>query len=101
MQEFLITVKDKYDIILIDTPPVGAVTDASVLAPQCDGIVFVIKAASTPRERITHSLKLLQRSQIKTIAGVLNQIPVEGGYGYYYYYYYYSYYYGSDDNKKR
>ena len=65
------------------------------------GIVFVIKAASTPRERIADALKLLQRSQVKTIAVVLNQIPVEGGYGYYYYYYYYSYYYGSDDNKKR
>ncbi|MDD3626891.1 MAG: polysaccharide biosynthesis tyrosine autokinase, partial [bacterium] len=101
MIEFLNEVRGKYDIVLIDSPPVGAVTDASVLAPQCDSVLFVIKAASTARERVNHSLKLIQRSQVKTIAAVLNQIPVEGGYGYYYYYYYYTYYYGSDDEKKK
>ncbi|MCB6771224.1 AAA family ATPase, partial [Veillonella atypica] len=42
MKEFLKEAKEQYDIILLDTPPVLAVTDAQVLTNQCDGTILVV-----------------------------------------------------------
>ena len=49
MDELLLEAYNMFDIILIDTPPVLAVTDAQILANKCDGIVLVVRSENRKR----------------------------------------------------
>ena len=45
-------IKDMYDYVIIDTPPILAVTDPQIMANKCDGVVFVLARGKTPRGSI-------------------------------------------------
>ncbi len=90
-----------FDLVVIDTPPVGPVIDAMVVAQFVDKVVFVVKWASTARELVGRAFKQIQSSGGKQAAGiVLNQVVEKeaqkyGKYAYGYYYgnrYYKQYY---------
>ena len=85
--------------ILIDSPPITAVTDAVVLAKIADGLVMVISAGETPREIIQNGLRQLQSVNAHVLGAVLN--GVEMGRDSIYYYQYYYYYYGEEREKKK
>jgi capsular exopolysaccharide synthesis family protein len=95
MHDRLDELRSRYDLILIDTPPIIAVTDAVLLGRMTDGILLVIRCASTPREAARHALSILENSSVPILGGILNDVDVARHYGgYYYYNYYYHYYYG-------
>ena len=81
---------EHYDRVIFDSPPLGAVTDAAVLAPQVDAALVVVKAHRTTREALSSALRQLRDVGAKVVGGVLNDIdPRRKGYGSGDYYYYY------------
>ena len=90
--------KDKYDYVLIDTPPLGAVIDAAVIAPICDGTIIVI-AADKSSYKVAQGVKdQLIRGNCKILGTVLNMAENKRRlhrYGNC------STYYGADGEKKR
>ncbi|WP_129626548.1 CpsD/CapB family tyrosine-protein kinase [Candidatus Oscillochloris fontis] len=70
------------DIVLIDTPPVVAVTDAAVLAPKTDGVLLVLQAGHTRRDRAREARQILEKVKAHIIGVVLNNARLEGGYSY-------------------
>ena len=101
MRELVGELKSQYDVILFDSPPVIAVTDAAVLGSILDGVVVVIRSGQTDREATIRANTLLQNVHAQIIGALLNDVDVRNAYGYYRYYYYYHYYYGKEDGKKR
>lgn len=71
------------DIVLFDTPPVTAVTDAAVLATRLDGVLLVLQAGKTRRERAREARRLLEKVKANIIGVVLNNARLATNYGYY------------------
>jgi succinoglycan biosynthesis transport protein ExoP len=93
MGRLLQSLRHRADFILIDAPPLLAVTDAMTLAPFVDGVLFVADAGTTTRGSITHALKQLTQVNAPLIGAVLNNFdPARGpAYSYYGYRSYYTY----------
>ncbi len=98
MQSLLEELKKRYDYIFIDSPPVNMVTDAVVLAPSSDGVLFLVRANQSERGAVTHALDQLEYAKAKVLGFVLNGLERERsyyGYGKRRYKRYFSYgYYG-------
>ena len=93
-QELLAGMGEKYDTIIIDSPPVQLVSDAVVLASMATGVVFVLRADSTPFQLAKRGIRTLQRGGANVYGIVLNQANFKneeyyGGYGKYNYHAYY------------
>lgn len=86
MKEFFAQAQEKYDMIIFDTPPVLAVTDAQILANQCDGTILVVTSGKTEVEPAQKAKELLQAAQAKILGVVLNRVKIDGNNQYYYYY---------------
>jgi non-specific protein-tyrosine kinase len=71
------------DMVLFDTPPVIAVTDAAVLATRVDGVLLVFQAGKTSRERARRTREILEKVKANIIGVVLNGAELDQGYGYY------------------
>jgi protein-tyrosine kinase len=85
MRELLKELYETFDIILFDTPPVLAVTDAQILANLCDGSILVIRSGGTEVEAAQKSKDLLEAAKGKLLGVVLNQKKQEKGEYFYYY----------------
>ncbi|PDW03913.1 CpsD/CapB family tyrosine-protein kinase [Candidatus Viridilinea mediisalina] len=70
------------DIVLFDTPPVVAVTDAAALAPRVDGVLLVLHAGHTRRDRAREARQLLEKVKANIVGVVLNGAKQERGYTY-------------------
>jgi len=82
--------QEEVELVVIDSPPVLAVTDASVLAPRVDGVLLIIKPGKTKLEAARQTVQQLQRVGANVIGVVLNEVdPKSRRYGYYYRYEYY------------
>ncbi|VBB43631.1 GumC2 (modular protein) [uncultured Desulfatiglans sp.] len=102
MADLLAELRKRYDRILIDSPPITAVTDSVILSKYVDGVVLVIRAGDTVREVAKNALNQLQAVGAHILGGILNAVDIgKDKYYYYYYYQYYHYYYGDDGEKKR
>ena len=78
---------ETYDYVLIDSPPVLAVADASILATQVDGVILVIRSAGTRIDLAKEAKDQLLKANANIIGTVLNQLKMESkDYQYYYYY---------------
>jgi len=95
MANLLNNLKEKFDIILIDSPPVMAVADASILASKVDGIMLVYRVGKTARSVLVRTKTQLIESGGSVKGIILNNISpeIELRYGYYYHYKYYGKYY--------
>ncbi len=100
MTRTLEELKAMYDIVLFDSPPIIAVTDAAVLSSRLDGVILVLKSGQTDREATFRAVTLLKNVNTRILGALLNGVQIESLYGSYYYYYHY-YYYGKDGEKKR
>ncbi|MCZ4495843.1 MAG: Tyrosine-protein kinase EpsD, partial [Thermoleophilia bacterium] len=80
--EFLQTLATMYDYVLVDSPPVGAVTDASVLASQVDGVLFVVNYKFRTRRPAHGALKTLEQVGANVLGIVLNEVPAVRGASY-------------------
>ncbi|MEW6156843.1 MAG: polysaccharide biosynthesis tyrosine autokinase [Verrucomicrobiota bacterium] len=89
MMEFLERVRGKYDRVLLDCPPVSAVSDPLVISAMSDGVVYVTKFNKIRREHARKSIQRIQNAGIHIMGVVLNDIDFEGKDSYYYSYYYY------------
>ena len=84
------TAKQEYDIVIIDSPPLGSVIDSAIIAPKCDGVVLVIEAGSTSAKSASEVVKQLEMTGCKILGCVLNKVSPKGkSYSYKYKYRYY------------
>ncbi|NTU81162.1 MAG: CpsD/CapB family tyrosine-protein kinase [Chloroflexales bacterium] len=74
--------RSEADIVLFDTPPAVAVTDAAVLAPRVDGVLLVLQAGHTRRDRAREARQLLEKVKANIVGVVLNGAKLERGYSY-------------------
>ncbi|MCX6028928.1 MAG: polysaccharide biosynthesis tyrosine autokinase [Chloroflexi bacterium] len=87
------------DLVIFDSPPVLAVTDAAVLGRQVDGVLLVADAGQTREQALAHAAQELRKTGANLLGVALNRLDTRrGGYYYYYYYYYYS---GDEHGEKR
>ncbi|MBN2028715.1 polysaccharide biosynthesis tyrosine autokinase [bacterium] len=100
MEKLLEKASAQFDILLFDSPPVIAVTDAAVLATKLDGVVLVIKSGETNKDAILRSRVLLENVNAKIFGILVNGVNIDNMYGSTYYYYQY-YYYGDGKHKKK
>ena len=89
MGELLDILKTRYDRILLDSPPISAVSDPLMIASMTDGVVFVTKFNKIRREHARKAVQRLDNAGIHILGVVLNDIDFEGKDSYYYSYYYY------------
>jgi capsular exopolysaccharide synthesis family protein len=99
MRELLEEARKHYDRIVIDSPPITAVTDAVLLSKLVDGVVVVIRSGVTHRQVVKNGLAQLQGVGAHILGAVLNGVSM--GRDSYYYYQYYYYYYGADGEKRK
>nr|WP_309098421.1 CpsD/CapB family tyrosine-protein kinase [Fredinandcohnia onubensis] len=85
MDQFLNDVKDSFDVVVFDTPPVLAVTDGQVLANKVDGVVLVVSSGKTETEAALKAKETLMNSKAKLLGVVLNNIKRTESQYYYYY----------------
>ncbi len=95
MQNFLNTMKPKFEYIIIDSPPLATVTDAELLSSYVDGTVVVSLANKTRLDLLINTIDTLNKINDSFIGVVLNNFDYQATYGSYYKYYYY--YYGSSE----
>lgn len=91
MEQLLDQAGKAYDYVLIDLPPVLAVTDAALLGNLADGVVLVVRSGMVAPEEVQEAKKRLQAGKANILGVVLNGVPQQHkgyGYGYYYYDYY-------------
>jgi succinoglycan biosynthesis transport protein ExoP len=86
-KEFVGTLGQHFDWVIIDSPPVMAVTDSSVVAHVATGVVFVIGSDMTSRHTAQRSLEQLRNANAKVIGAILNRVDL-AHHGYYYSQYY-------------
>jgi capsular exopolysaccharide synthesis family protein len=98
--EGLAALRQKYEHIIIDTPPVLGLSEACDLLPWVDGVVLVIWAKYTPMREVKASLELLRANRAKFLGCVLNRVDLSNAGDYYHYYYYSDYYYRSYHSKE-
>ncbi len=99
MDELFAKLREEYDYIIVDSPPIIAVTDALIISKKVDQLILVIRVNSTEREIIEQAKSLLHNIDMKAAGVVVNGIEVKKYYSGYKYYYYYYYYYYTDDEK--
>ena len=99
MHDLLERLKKDYDRILIDSPPVIAVTDAAILSKEVDGTILVVAANQTNKDALQRAKGLLDNIKTNLIGLVLNGVDISGVYGSYYYYYHH--YYAKPGKKKK
>ncbi|MCP3761385.1 CpsD/CapB family tyrosine-protein kinase [Domibacillus sp. A3M-37] len=85
MNEFLGKALDEFDYILFDTPPILSVTDAQVLANQCDGSIFVVNSGKANIDKTRKAKEVLQSAKAKVLGVVLNNREIKDFNSYYYY----------------
>lgn len=88
MAELIEEVKADVDVVVIDAPPIVAMSDVLQLAPLADGVIVVARAGATTRESATHAREILEGVQANILGVVLNGVSPSDSYGYYDYYSY-------------
>lgn len=84
MAEILALLRGSAEYVLIDTPPIIAVTDAAVLAPRADGVLLVINAGKTRRDLAVKARDMLRQVNANLLGVVLNNAQIDkSAYAYY------------------
>lgn len=91
MSDLLELLKNRYDIIILDSTPLQAVTDAQILSTKVDGTILVVRAEKTKIDATIEAKNLLDKVGANIIGTVLHAVPNNRSKYYYYY--------GSEENK--
>lgn len=86
MKPLLQELKDRYEIVIFDGPPLIAVTDSALLAPLVDGVLLVVQAGETRTDMAQEAKSILQNTGGRIIGCVLNGVRRKNGEYHYYYY---------------
>jgi capsular exopolysaccharide synthesis family protein len=84
--ELMNQLKEKYDKIVIDLPPILAAADALIIAKHADGLILVVRAGKTQKHSLKVALENIQTSDTKLLGLIINDINEKSS-NYYYYYY--------------
>lgn len=87
MRELLVQLSGEADLIVVDSPPLHAVTDAAVLAAEVDGTLLVIHAGRTRRGAVAQAREALDKVGANILGAALNRLTERSARGYYYRYY--------------
>lgn len=86
MQALIASVKESYDVVIIDVPPILAVSGTQALVSHLDGVVLVVRMGQTEKAGLKRSVELLKLAQANTLGYVMNDADADGdsayGYGY-------------------
>jgi protein-tyrosine kinase len=93
MKQFIQQVREDYDMVFLDAPPVGNVTDAAIISTIVDGTILVASSGTVEIDALKRAKELLDKVNAHIIGVVLNKLDKNAKGNYYYYYYYY---YGED-----
>jgi capsular exopolysaccharide synthesis family protein len=99
-KELLDAIRKEYDFVVIDTPPLLAVTDPCVVAPRVDGLYLTLRLSKNGRPQAERAKEILTTLGAKVLGVVINDLPKRsgaGGYGYGEYLYGYSQGYSSSE----
>lgn len=85
MTNLLESLKDTFDYIILDTPPVQVVTDSQILSTKADGTILVVRSEKTKRDSVQNAINLLRKVNANIIGTVLNGVDITRNKYYYYY----------------
>lgn len=88
------TLREQFDYIIIDTPPLGSVIDSAIVAKECDGVVVVMQTRTIGRSFADRVIDQLRKADCNILGVVLNKVEIGGKYYGKYYGRYYGKYYG-------
>ncbi|MCW2852145.1 MAG: lipopolysaccharide biosynthesis [Nocardioides sp.] len=97
MEKLLGDLREEFDVVILDAPPLLPVTDAAILSAQADGALIVVRHGKTTRDQLSHAIERIEAVDAKPVGVVINLAPAKRkgrsyGYGYGYGYTYgYSY----------
>jgi polysaccharide biosynthesis transport protein len=100
LRTMLDALKDKYDFILLDSPPILGVTDAAILASEADGVLLVVQYRKYPKIISLRAKRMIENAGGHLMGAVLNNINIMRDDYYYYYHYTTKKYYGSTKHEK-
>jgi len=102
MLTFVKSVEKEWDMVLFDSPPLVAVTDANMISREIDRIVLVIKVGQTDKKAFHHTISNLTNIDAPLGGIIMNAVTNKSSYGSYYYYYYHQYYnyYGTNQDSE-
>ncbi len=89
MREFLMEMKKSFDLVVLDSAPIIAVTDSEILCRLADATILVVSADTTESQLMEKSVELIKSGSSSFIGTVLNNFNYRSNYGSYYKYYYY------------
>ena len=92
MREFIKVLESNWDMVLFDSPPLVAVTDANLISKGIDQIILVVKVGQTDKKAFHHTVQNLSNINAPLGGIILNAVDNKSSYGSYYYYYYQNYY---------
>ena len=96
--ELIKKLKEKYDYVLIDTPPLGSMIDAAIIAAEADGTIMLIEYNTIDYNKALKVKEQLEKANARILGVVLNKIPKKE---YRDYYYDYNYHYRENSKKRR
>ena len=101
MQAMVDTLRQKFDFVIFDAPPVSVVTDAAVIGRYVDGAIFVVRSDYAPTDAVRGAVKKLQDAGVRVLGSVLTRYDMKkalkGSSYAYSYAYNYNYAYGKQD----
>jgi protein-tyrosine kinase len=77
MQVLLAQVREQYDLVIVDTPPVNIITDAAVLAAKADGVILVARVGVTEAQALAYAVEQLRNVRAPLLGVVLNDIDLQ------------------------
>ncbi len=89
MNELFGELRDLYDVIIVDSPPLTAGVDPFILGTVTGALLVVLRTGHSHRDITGAKLEVLDRLPIRLLGAVLNDVPRGAAYGYYAYYSYY------------
>ncbi|MGH7555157.1 MAG: polysaccharide biosynthesis tyrosine autokinase, partial [Longimicrobiales bacterium] len=85
MTRLIDELRSEYDVILVDSPPLGACVDPMILGTLTRNLVLVLRTGTTDRAMAESKLLILDRLPVRVVGAVLNDVPARGPYRYYSY----------------
>jgi capsular exopolysaccharide synthesis family protein len=77
MNHLLVELKEQFEIVIVDSPPILAVTDAQVLAAKCDGVLCVLRSGKVKRQMAQKTMERLQHVNANILGVLLNRIQLK------------------------
>ena len=77
MEKLLGDLRESFDVVILDAPPLLPVTDAALLAAQADGAIIVVRHGKTTRDQLAHAIERVEAVDAKAVGIVVNLAPAK------------------------